>query len=160
MSRPRFHIVLLNPEIPQNTGNIGRTAAATDCTLHIVHPIAFDMSEKALRRAGLDYWHMVDCRQHASWEVFLEVEAPRRLWLFTTKSQHPHWDADFAENDYLLFGKETTGVSSEVHAWVADTYGEDHRITLPMKPGTRSLNLATVVCTAVYEGLRQLNAKG
>jgi tRNA (cytidine/uridine-2'-O-)-methyltransferase len=158
MARPRFHIVLLNPEIPQNTGNIGRTAAATDCALHIVHPIAFDMSEKALRRAGLDYWHMVQCHEHESWEAFLDAENPERLWLFTTKSQRPHWSAKFAEGDYLLFGRETTGVSPEVHAWVAQTYGEHHRITLPMKPAARSLNLSTVVCAAVYEGLRQLDA--
>jgi tRNA (cytidine/uridine-2'-O-)-methyltransferase len=158
MARPRFHIVLLNPEIPQNTGNIGRTAATTGCALHIVHPLGFDMSEKALRRAGLDYWHMVECHEHESWDAFLETESPERLWLFTTKTQRPHWTAKFAEGDYLLFGKETTGVPPEVHAWVAQTYGEDHRITLPMKPDTRSLNLSTVVCAAVYEGLRQLDA--
>ena len=86
MSDPRFNIVLLNPEIPNNTGNIGRTAAATGCRLHLVHPLGFDMSEKALRRAGLDYWHMVDCVEHESWEAFLHAENPRRLWLFTTRS--------------------------------------------------------------------------
>ena len=158
MARPRVHLVLLNPESPQNTGNIGRTAAATGCALHIVHPIGFDMSEKALRRAGLDYWNMVECHEHESWEAFLDSEAPERLWLFTTKTQRPHWTGRFAEGDYLLFGKETTGVSAEVHAWVAQTFGEDHRITLPMKPDTRSLNLSTVVCAAVFEGLRQLDA--
>jgi tRNA (cytidine/uridine-2'-O-)-methyltransferase len=153
----RFHLVLLNPLIPNNTGNIGRTAAATGCRLHVIHPIGFDMSEKARRRAGLDYWHLVDCREHESWERFLEIEQPARLWLYTTAATRPHWDADLAEGDYLLFGAETTGVPPEVQDWVGRTYGDDHRLVLPMVNGARSLNLATVVCAAVYEGLRQLN---
>ncbi len=158
MPDPRFHIVLLNPEIPNNTGNIGRTAAATGCRLHIVHPIGFDMSLKARRRAGLDYWHLVDCREHESWSAFLDAEQPQRVWLYTTKSSRPHWEASFELCDYLLFGKETAGVPTEVHEWVTSTFGEDHRITLPMvdDPAARSLNLATAVCAAVYEGLRQV----
>ena len=155
---PRFHIVLLNPEIPNNTGNVGRTAAATACRLHIVHPIGFDMSEKARRRAGLDYWHLVDCREHASWDAFLETEKPARIWLYTTKTKRPHWEADFTVGDYLLFGRETVGVSDEVHDWVTDRFGADHRITLPITAPARSLNLSTVVCTAVYEGLRQITS--
>ena len=90
MTGPPFHIVLLHPQIPNNTGNIGRTAAATGCRLHLVHPIAFDLSEKARRRAGLDYWHLLDVREHAHWEAFLEAEQPLRLWLYTTKSSRPH----------------------------------------------------------------------
>ena len=157
MPQPPFHIVLLNPEIPNNTGNIGRTAAATGCRLHIVHPIGFDMSLKARRRAGLDYWPLVDCREHESWSTFLDAEQPTRVWLYTTKSSRPHWEASFELGDYLLFGKETAGVRSDVHEWVASTFGEDHRITLPMvdDPAARSLNLATAVCAAGYEGLRQ-----
>ncbi|MHC4349935.1 MAG: tRNA (cytidine(34)-2'-O)-methyltransferase [Planctomycetota bacterium] len=156
MSEPRFHIVLLNPQIPNNTGNIGRTAAATGCRLHVIHPLGFDMSEKARRRAGLDYWHLVDCREYADWDEFLETVRPGRLWLYTTKTRRPHWQADLARGDYLLFGTETTGVPQAVHEWVEQTWGPDHRISLPMAPGARSLNLATVVCAAVYEGLRQL----
>ncbi|HWB19243.1 MAG TPA: tRNA (cytidine(34)-2'-O)-methyltransferase [Phycisphaerales bacterium] len=156
METPAFQIVLLNPEIAPNTGNIGRTAAATGCRLHVVKPIGFDMSEKARRRAGLDYWHMVDCREHETWQQFLETEKPSRLWLYTTKSTRPHWEADFQKGDFLLFGKESAGVGKEIHEWVSETYGEDHRITLPMVAGARSLNLATTVCCAVYEGLRQL----
>ncbi len=158
MPDPRFHIVLLNPEIPNNTGNIGRTAAATGCRLHIVHPIGFDMSLKARRRAGLDYWHLVDCREHESWPAFLDAERPQRVWLYTTKSSRPHWEASFELGDYLLFGKETAGAPTDVHEWVTSTFGEDHRITLPMvdDPAARSLNLATAVCAAVYEGLRQV----
>ena len=157
MIQPRFHIVLLNPEIPNNTGNIGRTAAATGCRLHVVHPIGFDMSEKARRRAGLDYWHLVDCREHQDWSAFLRDERPQRVWLYTTKTQRPHWTADFREGDYLLFGRETSGAPQEVHDWVQRQFGEDHRVTLPMINGARSLNLATAVCASVYEGLRQLD---
>ena len=102
MADPPFHIVLLNPEIPNNTGNIGRTAAATGCRLHIVRPIGFDMSEKTRRRAGLDYWHLVDCAEHESWESFLANQRPGRLWLYTTKADRPHWEADLRAGDYLL----------------------------------------------------------
>ena len=156
MGEPRFHIVLLNPQIPNNTGNIGRTAAATGCRLHVVHPLGFDMSEKARRRAGLDYWHLVDCREHESWESFLADERPGRVWLYTTKTDRPHWAADFRPGDYLLFGRETAGVGDDVHRWVEQSHGPTHRVTLPMQADARSLNLATVVCAAVYEGLRQI----
>ncbi|UCD74204.1 MAG: tRNA (cytidine(34)-2'-O)-methyltransferase [Phycisphaerales bacterium] len=159
MPEPNFHIVLLNPEIPNNTGNIGRTAAATNCRLHVVHPLGFDMSERARRRAGLDYWDLVDCREHPSWDEFLQAENPARLWLYTTKTDRPHWDADFQAGDYLLFGRETAGTPQAVHDWVCRAHGEDHRVTLPMTPGARSLNLATAVCSAVYEGLRQLASR-
>lgn len=158
MPEPPFHIVLLSPEIPNNTGNIGRTVAATGCRLHVVRPIGFDMSEKACRRAGLDYWHLVDCRIHDSWQDFLDAERPARLWLYTTRSERPHWEARFRPGDYLLFGRETKGVPPDIHEWVDQTFGEEHRITLPMvdDPRARSLNLATAVCAAVYEGLRQI----
>lgn len=158
MSINPLQIVLLNPEIPNNTGNIGRTAAATGCRLHIIHPISFDMSEKALRRAGLDYWDLVDCHQHDSWEAFLRDEKPAHLWLYTTKTDRPHWEGEFRTGDFLLFGRETKGVPQEVHDWVVEKFGEDHRLTLPMvdDPRARSLNLATAVCAAVYEGLRQI----
>jgi tRNA (cytidine/uridine-2'-O-)-methyltransferase len=161
MPAPRLHIVLLNPEIPNNTGAIGRTAAATACRLHIIHPIGFDMSEKARRRAGLDYWHLVDCVEHESWGAFIAAEnpAPGRLWLYTTKSSRPHWEASFRAGDYLLFGRETRGVEEAVQQWVRAHHGDDHRIMLPMidDPAARSLNLANAVCAAVYEGLRQIS---
>lgn len=150
-----FNIVLLAPQIPNNTGNIGRTAMATGCRLHIVHPIAFDMDEKAVRRAGLDYWHLLDVKEHTSWESFLETEHPTRLWLYTTKSTQPYWCATFEHGDYLLFGNEQNGVPQEVHDWVEQTQGTQARLTLPMVEGARSLNLATAVCAAVYEGFRQ-----
>lgn len=155
---PLFHIVLLHPEIPNNTGNIGRTAAALGCRLHIVHPIGFDMDEKARRRAGLDYWHLVDCVEHGSWDEFLAREAPRRLWLFTARAARPYFAADFARGDYLLFGKESTGVGPETRSWVEAAHGPDRQVSIPMPAtdGVRSLNLATAVAIATYEGLRQV----
>jgi tRNA (cytidine/uridine-2'-O-)-methyltransferase len=157
---PLFHIVLLNPEIPNNTGNIGRTAAALGCRLHIIHPIGFDMDEKARRRAGLDYWHLVDCREHASWEDFIAREAPRRMWLFTSHARGTYFDAHFQRGDYLLFGKESAGVGPETAAWVESTFGprSSLRIPMPASDGVRSLNLATAVAIAGYEGLRQVSA--
>jgi tRNA (cytidine/uridine-2'-O-)-methyltransferase len=151
MAEPVFNIVLLSPQIPNNTGNIGRTAMATGCRLHIIHPIAFDMDEKAVRRAGLDYWHLLDIVEHASWESFVEKEKLDSLWLFTTKSSVPLWEAQFKVGDYLLFGSEQHGVPQKVHDFV----GERARLTLPMVNEARSLNLATAVCAAVYEGIRQ-----
>jgi tRNA (cytidine/uridine-2'-O-)-methyltransferase len=151
MAEPVFNIVLLSPQIPNNTGNIGRTAMATGCRLHIIHPIAFDMDEKAVRRAGLDYWHLLDIVEHASWESFVEKEKLDSLWLFTTKSSVPLWEAQFKVGDYLLFGSEQHGVPQKVHDFV----GERARLTLPMVNDARSLNLATAVCAAVYEGIRQ-----
>jgi tRNA (cytidine/uridine-2'-O-)-methyltransferase len=155
---PRFQIVLLHPEIPNNTGATGRTAAATGCRLHIVHPIGFDMGESARRRAGLDYWHLVDCVEHENWDAFLTAEgletAASGIWLYSTKATRPHWQASLAEGDYLLFGCETTGPPEAVRRWA----GDDRSVTLPMidDPAARSLNLANAVCAAVYEGLRQL----
>jgi len=160
--QPLFHIVLLHPEIPNNTGNIGRTAAALGCRLHIIHPIGFDMDEKARRRAGLDYWHLVDCREHASWEAFLERERPTRLWLFSSHGAASSFEARLERGDYLLFGKESSGVGPETHRWVENTFGADHavRIPMPASDGVRSLNLATAVAIASYEGLRQVTASG
>ena len=154
---PNFHIVLLHPEIPPNTGNVGRTAVATGCRLHIVKPIGFDMSGPARRRAGLDYWQHLDWREHDSWEAFVATEAPPRLWLYSTKASRTHWDADMRRGDYLLFGKESSGVGPEVHDWVAANWGDDHRLRLPLDPIARSLNLGCTVAVAVFEGLRQLH---
>jgi tRNA (cytidine/uridine-2'-O-)-methyltransferase len=160
MQEPLLNLVLLHPQIPNNTGNVGRTAAVTGCRLHIVHPIAFDMSEKARRRAGLDYWHLVDCREHASWEAYLEAEQPSRAWLYTTASSRPHWQASFGRGDHLLFGSETEGAPKPVHDWIVARFGEGSRLNLPMRPhpDARSLNLATAVACGAYEGLRQIAA--
>lgn len=117
------------------------------------------MSQKACRRAGLDYWQHVDCKEHESWTAYLARENPKRLWLFTTKSTRPHWDADFQPGDHLLFGQEQGGVSPEIHEWVAREFGTDHCVTFPMvsHERARSLNLATAVACGVYEALRQVS---
>ena len=162
IAEPTLNVVLFQPQIPNNTGNIGRTCMTTRCRLHIIHPISFSMDEKARRRAGLDYWHLVDCREHASWEAFLELEQPQRLGLYTTRATRVHWDADLRRGDYLLFGQENGGVPEWLHDWVAATHGPQARLTLPMidDPKARSLNLATAAACAIFEGVRQMHARG
>jgi tRNA (cytidine/uridine-2'-O-)-methyltransferase len=156
---PNFEIILLNPEIPNNTGNIGRTAAATGCRLHVVHPIGFDMGEKALRRAGLDYWSQVDCIEHESWPD-CDRAVGGGSWLLTARRGRPIWDATFQRGDRLIFGRESDGVGPDFTGDFEATHGVDRILTLPMvdAPGIRSLNLATAVAVVVYEGLRQLRA--
>lgn len=155
MQGPLFHVVLVEPEIPNNTGAIGRTCIVTGCALHLVHPLGFDTSEKALRRAGLDYWARVDVRHHESWQAFLATENPRRLWLTSGKSGRPVWNADLRRGDYLVFGKETAGLADDIlHAHA------DRTLTLPMLPGERGMNLANVATTVMYEGVRQCLERG
>ena len=160
MSTPPLHIVLIHPEIPNNTGTIGRTAAATGSVLHIIHPIGFEMSAKARRRAGLDYWDQVDCREHASWEAFLEAERPSRIWTLSARAANPVWEAAIQQGDYLLFGCETSGIPAEIQNWAVAHNGEPCLIGLPVHPPARSLNLACAVTAVVYEGLRQLGREG
>lgn len=150
-----FHVVLHQPEIPNNTGNIGRTCVATGCALHLIHPLGFEVSEKACRRAGLDYWPRLTVREHDSWSAYLARAAPARLWLLSTKAGRVIYDADLRRGDHLVFGRETAGLPDEIleaHA--------DRLLVLPMMEGERSLNLATAVCAVVYEGLRQLRTRG
>ncbi|MBT5381417.1 MAG: tRNA (cytidine(34)-2'-O)-methyltransferase [Phycisphaerae bacterium] len=154
------HIVLLNPEIPNNTGTIGRTAAATGAVLHVVHPITFDMSEKARRRAGLDYWDQIDCREHENWQAFLDAEQPERLWAMTARADRPVWEASIQKGDYLLFGCETRGLSEAIQAWAISRWGPACRLSLPVRPPARSLNLACAVTAAVYEAVRQVSVRG
>ncbi|MBT4767654.1 MAG: tRNA (cytidine(34)-2'-O)-methyltransferase [Phycisphaerae bacterium] len=154
------HIVLLNPEIPNNTGTIGRTAAATGAVLHVVHPITFDMSEKARRRAGLDYWDQIDCREHENWQAFLDAEQPERLWAMTARADRPVWEASIQKGDYLLFGCETRGLSEAIQAWAISRWGPACRLSLPVQPPARSLNLACAVTAAVYESVRQVSVRG
>lgn len=155
---PLLHIVLHQPEIPNNTGSIGRTAAATGCRLHVVHPIGFSMDEKARRRAGLDYWDQVDCVEHADFEAYKADARPARLWLYSARATRPHWEADFRPGDHLLFGRESDGVPESVHEWVVETWGPEHRLSLPMRPDPRmrSLNQSNAVTAAVYEAVRQI----
>ncbi len=148
-----IHIVLFQPEIPQNTGNIGRMCALTGSRLHLIHPLGYVINDRNLRRAGMDYWRSLDVQEHADWPAFLRSEkAPRRLWLFTTKASRRFWDVTFADGDGLLFGNESSGVPSWLHAEI----GEEKRITIPhANPSLRSLNLSTAAGIACYEALRQ-----
>ncbi len=152
---PLFHVVLHEPEIPNNTGNIGRTCVAAACRLHLIHPLGFDISEKACRRAGLDYWPRLDRAEHDSWERYLASARPTRLWLFTARARTCVFDARFQIGDHLVFGKETTGLPDAL----LERY-PDRLLALPMAPGERSLNVATAVCAVVYEGIRQLRETG
>ena len=150
-----FHIVLVEPEIPQNTGNIARTCAATGCTLHLVRPLGFELSEKHLRRAGLDYWSLVDVQVHDSLdEVFLEL-AGSRFFFFTTKAKHTYADVRYEKGDALVFGKETAGLDEEL--LVAH---EENCVRIPMREGLRSLNLSNSAAIAVYEAFRQNGFEG
>ncbi|KAA0212706.1 MAG: tRNA (cytidine(34)-2'-O)-methyltransferase [Leptolyngbya sp. PLA3] len=151
-----FHVVLHEPEIPNNTGNIGRTCVATRCGLHLIHPLGFELSEKACRRAGLDYWPRLCVREHADWEAYLSNErVPReRLWVFTTRTQRCVFDATFELGDSFVFGKESAGLPRDL----LDAYA-DRCVSFPMASGERSVNLASVVSAAVYEGIRQLRVR-
>ena len=152
-----LHIVLVEPEIPQNCGNIARTCAATGSTLHLVKPLGFDISEKAVRRVGLDYWHLVDVRVHESLPDLFTAhpEAADNLWLATTKAPRPYSTASFTGSCWLFFGKETAGLP----AWFREQYRE-RCIRLPMRAEARSLNLSNSVAVLVYEALRQQGFPG
>lgn len=155
LERPLFDVVLVEPEIPNNTGNIGRTCVATGCRLHLVHPLGFDTDEKACRRAGLDYWPRLDVTHHDSAEAWLSSLDGRVPWLFSTKGDRDVYDVEFHRGDTLVFGKETRGLDA---AMLGRFPGR--LVRFPMLEGERSLNLATAVCAAVYEGLRQAMARG
>ncbi|MBL8991614.1 MAG: tRNA (cytidine(34)-2'-O)-methyltransferase [Phycisphaerae bacterium] len=150
-----MHIVLHEPEIPNNTGNIGRTCVAAGCALHLIRPLGFSTSVKALRRAGLDYWPRLAPVEHESFDHYLGTAHPERLWLFTTKSARPMFDATIDPGDHLVFGKETRGLPDEFLARFPDRL-----VSLPMLPGERSLNLATAVCAAVYVGVGDMRRRG
>ncbi len=152
---PLFHVVLVEPEIPNNTGNIGRTCVATGCALHLIKPLGFDTSEKACRRAGLDYWPRLGVHEHEDWEAYLARARPERLWLCSTKAKQVAWEGDLRPGDHFIFGRETAGLPEAL----LDRYRE-RLLLLPMVPGERSLNLATAVCAVVYEGLRQACSSG
>ena len=145
-----LNIVLVEPEIPMNTGNIARTCAATRSRLHLVKPLGFDISEKAVRRAGLDYWHLVDVRVYENLQDFFEKNDVRELWCLSTKAPRCYSEANFSEGCFLLFGKETKGLPEE--------FLEQHRnetVRIPMRAEARSLNLSNAVAITVFEALRQ-----
>lgn len=148
-----LHIVLVEPEIPPNTGNIARTCAATGTTLHLVKPLGFSIDDKSLKRAGLDYWPYVDVRVHESLDEFMAEYGTQRLWLATTKGGKFYTDVKFEDGDMILFGKETAGLPRD---FIAEH--EDGAIRIPMSADTRlrSLNLANSANIILFEALRQL----
>ncbi len=158
-----MHIVLHEPEIPGNTGNIGRSCAATNTSLHLIEPLGFEITEKTLRRAGLDYWAKLDVHRYRDYEDFLlenfdssgsgsstQQDRPPRLWYATTKAKHLYCEADFGPDDYIMFGRESAGIPEEI---LADH--EEDCIRIPMGYDIRSLNLSNAVAIVLYEALRQ-----
>jgi tRNA (cytidine/uridine-2'-O-)-methyltransferase len=153
-----FHIVLVAPQIPPNTGNIIRLAANTGCTLHLVEPLAFSMDDKLLQRAGLDYHEYAEVRRHASWAAMLVTErpAPNRLFAFTTRGAVPLAAMHWQRGDWLVFGNETQGLDAALR----ETFPERQRVRLPLRPGQRSLNLSNAVAVAVFDAWRQIGYAG
>lgn len=146
-----MNIVLVEPEIPQNTGNIARLCAATNCKLHLVKPLGFSVDDKYLKRAGLDYWHLVEIEYHDNLKAFLEKYGDRRLFYATTKATQFYSDKEYSKDDFILFGKETAGLPKELLA-----ANPDRCIKLPMISGARSLNLSNSAAIILYEALRQI----
>lgn len=145
-----LNIVLVEPEIPQNTGNIARTCAATGARLHLVEPMGFKVDDKKLKRAGLDYWRLLDITYYSSLDEFLEKTKGGKYFLFTTKALHRHSDVEYPDGAYLIFGKETAGLPEEFIM----QYPEN-AVRIPMIDEARSLNLSNAVAIGVYETLRQ-----
>ena len=150
-----FNVVLVHPEIPQNTGNISRTCAVTDTALHIIRPIGFEISDRTLRRAGLDYWHLVNISYYDSFDELKAKKPNARFFYFTTKARHRHSDVEFRDGDFLVFGKETKGLPEELLL-----ENEQTCLRIPMFAEARSLNLSNSVAIALYEALRQTDYEG
>ncbi len=150
-----LNVVLVEPEIPQNCGNIARTCAATGAALHLIRPLGFSISDAAVRRAGLDYWPMVQIRDYENLADFFSRNQVRQMWCLSTKAPRGYSEARFEDGCYLFFGKETKGLPED--------FLEAHRdccLRLPMRPEARSLNLSNAVAITVYEALRQLDFPG
>jgi tRNA (cytidine/uridine-2'-O-)-methyltransferase len=152
-----LHIILFQPEIPQNTGNIGRLCALTRSRLHLIHPLGFRITDRNLKRAGMDYWRSLDVHEHADWAAFrASATAPPRLWLFTTRADRSFWAVRYADGDGLVFGNEGSGAP----AWMHDELKEA-RVRIPQaNPDLRSLNLGTAAGIAAYEAIRQVGILG
>ena len=148
-----LHVILFQPEIAPNTGNVGRMCALTRTRLHLIHPLGFEITDRNLRRAGMDYWKSLDVHEHADWTAFrASSAAPARLWLFTTKAEQNFWQVRFADGDGLVFGNEGSGAPAWLHEELSAT-----RVTIPhANPTLRSLNLSTAAGVATYEAYRQI----
>lgn len=150
-----FNIVLHEPEIPSNTGNIGRTCVATGLSLHLIEPLGFHLTEKNLKRAGMDYWKDLDVHRYMNYETFLEENRKPKVWLATTKARQTYSDVSFKDGDYIMFGKESAGIPEEILVEQPESC-----IRIPMLGETRSLNLANSVAIVLYEALRQNGFEG
>lgn len=150
-----MHIVLHQPEIPANTGNIGRTCVATGTSLHLIEPLGFRLDEKAIKRAGMDYWEHLDVNNYINYEDFLAKHPGAKIWYATTKAKHCYTDVSFGPDDFIMFGKESAGIPEEI---LVDN--EENCIRIPMNPEIRSLNLSNSVAIVLYEALRQNGFKG
>lgn len=145
-----MNIILHEPEIPANTGNIGRTCMATGAGLHLIEPLGFRLSEKALRRAGMDYWQDISVSVYADFTEFKERNPQAKIWMATTKAQYVYTDVKYGPDDFIMFGKESAGIPEEILVDYKETC-----IRIPMLHKTRSLNLANSVAVIIYEALRQ-----
>jgi len=150
-----MNIVLVNPEIPQNTGNIARTCAATGAVLHLIEPLGFELSDKYLKRAGLDYWELMEMHTYPDLAAFFRQHPDARLHFASTKAPRGYHEAAYADGDYLVFGRETRGLPENL---LAAAY--DRCIRIPMRPSARSLNLSNSVAIVLYEALRQTGFPG
>lgn len=150
-----MNIVLLEPEIPQNAGNIARTCAVTNSVLHLIKPLGFSVEDKYLKRAGLDYWKLLDIRYYENFQDFCEKNPDAKLWFASTKARHVYSDVVYGEDDYIMFGKESAGIPEEIlMAHEANT------IRIPMLEAARSLNLSNSVAIVIYEAMRQQGFPG
>ena len=146
-----MHIVLHQPEIPQNTGNIGRTCVATGTSLHLIEPLGFRLNEKELKRAGMDYWERLDVTRYMDFNDFKEKHSGAKIWMATTKAKRSYTEVSFGMDDFIMFGKESAGIPEEILV-----ENEENCIRIPMGNDIRSLNLSNSVAIVLYEALRQI----
>lgn len=153
---PNFRVVLVEPEIPQNTGNLGRTCVGSCSELHLVGPLGFKITDTQLKRAGLDYWpHLSWCTHDSTQEWNRQIAGSNRVFYFSSKAKKPYWEADFRQGDWLVFGKETKGLDEEVLR-----QNQDRVFQIPIYGPVRSYNVATAAAMVIFEGMRQLTEKG
>lgn len=145
-----MHIILHQPEIPGNTGNIGRTCVATGTSLHLIEPLGFRLDEKSIKRAGMDYWPLLEVHRYVNFEEFLRLHPGVKIWMATTKAKHTYTEAVYRPDDYIMFGRESAGIPEEILV-----EHEENCIRIPMLPAIRSLNLSNSVAIVLYEALRQ-----
>lgn len=150
-----MHIILHQPEIPANTGNIGRTCVATGTSLHLIEPLGFHLDEKSIRRAGMDYWPRLDVTRYTNFEEFCARQPGARIWMATTKARRCYTEVSYAPDDYIMFGRESAGIPEELLV-----EHEESCIRIPMLPDIRSLNLSNSVAIVLYEALRQQGFAG